>query len=171
MKFKLFSWKVFARGLSIILCFYCLFSFWMACWFYRQTDWKALEEESEDFMFRQACIAVIFVDILLFLWSFVGIFASFRNHNKKTTIYFVFLIVLLMHKTLYGAVFYTGGTSTGYNFQENMRKRWENCCGEEENYYELAIWRVSNINEIVSLVLMSVVGSIGSFCLYQVSIS
>lgn len=173
MKYKLFSFEKIALVLNIFLAIYCLFSFWIAAWFYQQTDWKTLEKNGDDYMFRHSCISVILIDLCIFCWSFVGIMSSFKKHNKKTTIYLVFLFVLLLHKTLYGVVFYTGGNTAGSDYHFNMNTRWENCCSRAESvhYSELLVWRITKINEIVSVILMFVIGNIGSICLYQISIT
>ena len=171
MRKKCLGWRKTALLLNITLSFYTIFSLVIISWFYHITDFEKIFNYEEDYVFKHSCIAVIVIDICLFLWSIFGIMTSFRKRNKSTTIYAVFLFVLLFYKALYGSIFLSGGSEVGYNFQTLMAKKWENCCDEKQSYYDIVIWKISSMNELVSVITMFFIGNTASLCLYKVSIS
>lgn len=171
-KFKCFSWKNAAIFLNVILCVYSIFSFVMVAWYYTITDWENIfKMEGEDFIYKHSCIAVIIVDIFLFFWSIFGVISCFQKRQTKTTIYAVFLLVLLFYKLLYGSIFMSGGSSLGHNYHIVMLRKWDHCCEENESFTDLAVWKISNANELASIITMFIIGNFASFSLYHVSIS
>ena len=171
MKKKRFlKWKYTVKLASSTLCIYAAFSLVMICWCFYITNWEQLIVANEDFVLQHSCLSVLLLDTIIFLWTVFGVFLSFQKHTKKSTIYGVFLFVLLVYKIIYGIVFATGGSEIGYEYQKTMLTKWEQCCSANENKLEIYIWRICNLNEFICVAVMFFLGNFSSFSLYHISI-